>query len=771
MFSKLSQAFLLFICASFVLTGCDQFLRGRSKDEAKQSNIVEIKADEINCLKNAPKDMQEFFDDEGKPDSIEKSLTCLQTSLKTFMRLTRGSQPDLYLAKDIQYHFNTFLLTENKISDQFQKEIMKFKEVVVGGSEDTVTRHELEQFIVFLEKLKPQLKKIQGKMRLAFFRGDRARVRVEELTALNSDLLSITDFIFKNTKLTDSKYEWLRFISFLKELNTFLGESKGLSKLLEWENLATSIKLLFLGADAKLINETNWREAGNWALNSYSTVLRFYYQILDRNLDTPSEWTTLVSWLDSVFVAIETAPLMREKKIFPVEAIDNVVDQVFLLNNQFNLFRTVLTPELTKSTYKKALVHFLDTQAGRGDELKVNGLSEVHLRILKQEYNIWKLSQIFLNETYSQHKRLELRNLRYYAPRFDITGKVKVSSLEKEEFLRSWDDFQKLLHTQPGVTYNKDLKIQIASLNEIQELPFTGANMINAVRTYTRLALRGYGDKNERSIFDRKMSRRGLIYLEEDFREFGRALTFLDEREKNPASRTFDQGNFFTFHGNGDDFLDATETYEILSVLISGGRTQINQIYADLENRRCLLPQKDPVFKRPYVDEACFYQAFKANYKTYLDHAPGMVKFLSTLNEKQFSDTYKALMSIAYLKEKTQHGRVEFSELRTLQCVLNYVETLMVVYDRNQDMLLTEGEVLLAAPRFKSFIAKASPLGNFLVEDIFLYLVFTGKKPTTVADGLDVAAFLAKRYSPLGIGTTGKYNLIQLLSVLNNESK
>jgi len=766
MFSKYSKAISLLICPLFLLTACDQFLKGRSKDEEKKSNIVEISTEEISCLKEAPKDLQKFFDDEGDNKVIEKSIGCVQSSLKTFMRLTRGSQPDAYLAKEVQYFFNTFLLKENKISDEFQNEIMKFKVVVVGGSADVVTRLELEQFIEFLGKMQGQLLKLQGKMRLAFFRGDRKTVQPKDLADLKNELTAVSHFVLKNTKLTASRYQWLDFIAFLTQLNQFTGESKGLTQLLEWEPLASSAKLLFLGDNAKLVSESDWYSAETWVLNTYGTMLRFYYQIMDREFETPAEWATLLSWLDDMILAVDQAPVMKEKKIFEVQAIDGLIDEVLKLN----LFKTVLTADLIKSTYKKALVHFVEAQSGRGEALKVGGLTNSHLRILKQEYSIWKLSQKFLIDTYSEHPRLELRNLRYYAPRYDIRGKVEVSSLEQEELETSWKDFQNLLEAQPGVTYSKDLKVQIQYLNEIEPLTFKGANMINAVRSYTRLALRGYGNKNEKTNFKKKMTREGMIHLEEDFREFGRALAFLDPREKNSASRTFDQGNFFSFHGNGDEYLDATEAYEILSLLISGGRTQINMIFDDLQRRNCMLPEKD-IFNKNYIQEDCFYRAFKENYKSYIDSLPGMVKFLSSLNDQQFAQTYQALMSIAYLKEKEQQGRVEFTEIRSLQCILNFIESLMVTYDRNHNMLLSEAEVVKAAPRFKSFVAKASPLGNFLSEDIFLYLVFTGKKPT-VQDSLDVMAFLAKRnMSPAGLGETGRFNLIQLLSVLHNESK
>lgn len=755
------------LSACLVLTGCDRFLGGRSKEEDKESATVQITTKEVDCLKKAPDDLQKFFDDEGDAQSVPRSIECIQKSLKTFMRLTRGSQPNAYLSKELQYFFNTFLLKENKISDSFQTEIMRFKAAVVGGSPDMVTRLELEQFIQFLSELQPQLMKLQGNMKLAFFRGDLKRVQPQDILSLKKSLGEVGDFVLEKTKLKDSNYEWASFRRFLEELEGFMVDSKGLKELVQWIDLAEKAKVLFFGPSAQFTSPSEWQSAQKWVINTYVSMLRFYYEIKDRPYETTAEWKVLIPWLDEIITAIETAPAMRKNKLLDAAAIDKLIEKVFTLN----LFKTILTPDLVKSTYRKALYHFVEVNSGPAENFSaIAGMTDVHFRILKQEYNVWKMSQLFLIDLYSQHKELQLINLRYYADQpMDLLGKMKVTSVEAEELRKSWKEFRNLLHTNPGVTYGRELKMRIVHLNEIESLPFTGSNMMNAVRSYVRLALRGYGGK------DRKMTRQGLIDLESHFRDFGRALGFLDPREKNSASRTFDQGNFFSYHGNGDDYLDFTETYEILSELISGGRSQIDQIYADLaqrnqQDKKCFRDELD-IFNRQYVNEDCFYEAFKKNHSVYLSHLPGMVRFLNSLNEDQFHDTYNALMSIAYYKGNDKvEGRLEFTELRTLSVVLNFIETLMVVYDRNNDMLLSEAEVMAAAPRFKDFIAKVSPLKDFLVEDIFLYLVFTGEKPT-LADGLKVTGFLAKRYSGYGIGTTGKYNLIQLLSVLNNESK
>ncbi|MEZ0392066.1 MAG: hypothetical protein ACAH59_07630 [Pseudobdellovibrionaceae bacterium] len=754
------------VLLSFVilLTGCDRLLKGRSEDENKKNGQIEISMGDVQCLHQMPTELQKFFDDEGSDENVQKSIECIRTSLKSFLRLTKGNQPDAYMAPEVQYFFNTFLLKENKISDEFLKEIMKFKVAVVGGSSDVVTRLEFDQFLQFLGDLQNQLLKIRGKMKIIFFRGQRGNVSPEDILSAKENLQSIADFVLKKSKITSSQYQWTDFKAFLEQLDLFLVESKGLHQLLQWMPLADQAKLLFLGSSAKLGSENDWLAAQKWMLNTYANTLRFYYRFLGSSLESPEEWNELLGWLDELFVSIEQAPMMREKKILEGDSIDQLINEVFKLN----LFQTVLNPGLIQKTYRKVLLHFIVAPSGHGDESSITNLTDSHLRILKQEYNVWKLSQKFFIDTYSKHKATPtLAQLRSAVSNYPVQGKVAVSPLEEDEIKRSWLDFQTLLKAQPGITYSENLKVRINYGNENEALPFVGANMINAVRTMVRLAHRGYGDSQAKFAFDKKISRQRLIDLVEDFRDLGLALSFLDPREANSASRTFDQGNYFAFHGNGDEALNSLETYELLSVLISGGRAQLTELHQDLKQRGCWLDEKD-VFNRNFVSEECFERALRQNMDQYLSHVPGMLKFLKSLSKEKYVETYRALMSIAYTKQH-RAGILDTAELRTLGVVLSFIESLMVVYDLDRNLMMSEREVEASFPRFESCIVRMSPMGDFLAEDIFMYLVFNGRKPG-LKDAFDLTGFVTKRHT-IGLSDVGKYNLMQVLSILNHEFK
>ena len=200
--------------------------------------------------------------------------------------------------------------------------------------------------------------------------------------------------------------------------------------------------------------------------------------------------------------------------------------------------------------------------------------------------------------------------------------------------------------------------------------------------------------------------------------------------------------------------------------MLSGGRTQVGQIMVDLGKRGCLTENID-VFGNKIAGEACFVQAFREKVRNYLDNLPWMGTFISSLNDDQFAVFYQNLAEVSRLDSQFHvNGRIEYTEIRNMTTILHYLESLMVVYDTDFNQKLSEKELIAAVPRFETFIESVSPLGDYFVEDIFLYLVYKGQRPTGVTD---LVSFKLER--ALGLGEADKMNLIKVLGVLKKDIK
>jgi len=751
--------FVLVLILGVSQGACDRFLRS-SPSNGDQDALI-LKTDEVGCLKTVPSDIQLFLEDSPQAEvGLHRAFSCTQESLKAFMKYTRGSRENAYTSRDIQHFFNRYLLKENTISDGFQAQIMKVKMALVGGTEDVVTRVELDSFIELLGKLEAPLLTMKGKMDLVFFKSDPATVNKEKLTAASASMKSLSAFILSQTKITSSRYQWVDGVQFLRELNQFVGPADSLGFVLKWLPLAENVKVLFLGDNAHLVTQQEWTRAFDWAVDVFGIVMELCYQVRHLSFSQSASWDLLMDWLDQTLVAVQTSPQMIEKKILDSHSIDRLIDEVYRLQ----VFPTSVPSDLAKETYKKALLRLVDRPGSRlGTAADFAGLTQGHLQVLEKEYLVWKLSQTFLNQTYAKYKKVTTRNLRWLADRFEWQKQKFVTVADfpiKEELARSWKDFVGLLKNRNPVIYGTKGKLLMKPTGDKEAYPFGGATLMNSTRSYVRLAMMGYGDHQKVSLFENKISEQRFKDLEEDFREFGRQIRFLDPRQKDPATRTFKEGNFFAYDGNGDDWLSSTELFELLNLMISGGRTQVNEIYVDLDKERCLLNDRD-VFNKPIVREGCFWRVFRQNIARYFDHLPGMAKFLAGLSDKEFNLFYANIMAVSRLDTHIS-GQIEYAEIRTITTALDYLESLMLVYDKNADGRLSEAELITAIPRFRAFIEKLSPLRTWLVEDIFLCMVYGGKKPGMA----DLAAFKFKRMTDLG--DVGRLDLLKVMGVLKS---
>lgn len=772
MFSR-NRALSLSLLIGFLFfqTACDRFLKAPEKDtsQPEDAETIVVQTSEVSCLKEAPLQLQKYFEDVNGKANLEAGIGCVQTSLKAFMKYTRGVNGDRYTTQEVQHFFNKFLLKENKISDNFQAEILKIKVLIVGGGSEYVTRDELNRFISFLDVLKIEGAKLQGQLQVLLFKQDKSKVTAKSLSELQILTQSVAETILAKSKVSESRYQWVDLISFTNELNKFVGQSKALAEILKWVPLAEGVKNLFIGENAKLVSEQEWKYALRWSLDTFFIGLKFSYVVKGHEFDQPTEWMDLVTWMDEIFAGIEKSPVMRDRKILEVKGLDRLIHEVY----QLNLFSTSLSENLAKQTYRRILVHMLDgLPGGHGDPIAVSGLTEKHFRILRAEYHNWKLIQGFLNKTYSQKTPVNMNMLRAEAKKFNGSSKVwdlTKDPTEANDLAQGWSDFNFLINLKRPIVYNDQSLVAITYNPQEIVIPFVGANLMNFMHTWTRISIRGYGEHRSGQLSANSISEGSLVQLEEDFRDLGQAIGFLDWRSPSPARRTFKEGNLFTFVGNGDGWMSFAEIYEELNLLLSGGKTEINLVMEDLAKpaNNCLIDKKDVVFNKPIANESCFYSAFRANQKNYLRNLPWMSAFLGSLTDKQYLEFYSNIMAPAYLPAPHHvNGLVEYGEMRTMTTILHYLEALMTVYDRDQNQMLSEDEVVAAEPRFHSFIASLSPLGDWFVEDIFLYLVYNGEKPTGITD---LASWKAQRL--LGLGQVGRLELVKVLGVLKKDAQ
>jgi hypothetical protein len=166
--------------------------------------------------------------------------------------------------------------------------------------------------------------------------------------------------------------------------------------------------------------------------------------------------------------------------------------------------------------------------------------------------------------------------------------------------------------------------------------------------------------------------------------------------------------------------------------MMSGGRRMVNGIYEDLYKERCLIAQKD-FFGKSYVRENCFLDRMRVQYAQYFKNMPDLVHYLDSLGSSERAEFMNNVLAVSKITQSPK-GFTEYTEIRALTSILGYLESLMVVFDKDRDGTLSEPEILAALnTRFRSFVAAQIPahdlVRDLILEDAFLYLVHEGRKP------------------------------------------
>lgn len=749
------------------LVGCDKFLKSDSKKVTDE--VVQMKPEGFHCLEKWPDQVKSYIEDKLSTEETAKSFQCVQDSLQSFARLTKGQNEYFYLDSEIRHYFNRYLLKEHQISENFMREIMKIKVIVVGGSPTQMTRPEIDQVIEFLSVAKTEAIELRGLWKTIFFNQLAEKIDGEMLKSSLAKMKTSAEKLLENTKASDSRYEWSDFRSLLNEVNLFLGDAKLLESINKWIGIVQATKDVFIGEYSQLTTKNDWQYAMNWTLDSYFWVLRYYYQIKDLEYERPMDFQRLTDLVDIGLDIIENSPQMKKAGFLPLSALDHLIDEIWKLE----LFQTSISVDVAKVTYKKVLTHMFDgRQSYRSDTYEVKGLEDRHLKVIRLEYNIWKMSQMFINQVFAKRSgatQVTSVELVQDLNRYDFLRKMNELNIpieQREMVSQSWAEWISLLKSRPTLVWTPDFKLNMSYTTTSSPQTFTGLNMINGLRTLTRMTLRGYGDER-RNVWDSGITEKRLIDLEMDFRDFGREVGFLDPRQKNAASRTFKEGSFFAYHSDGDQRLSSMETLEALHMLFSGGRIITAKITELLEKNKCFTGRYDVLGKAISYDR-CFKEVFKTNFGQLFSNLPNMsqevVRFQMMYGRDPFDEFYLHLKDLSLLDQHIE-GTIEYAEYRTMATVLHYIESLMVAYDQNYDGKLSEAELVNAEKRFRSFIVQMSPLKDFMAETVFLYIVYEGKKP----EGLwDISSFVLKR--SFGLGYVDRVGLLKVLSLLKKEA-
>lgn len=774
MFSKIFH----FTLALILLSSCDKFLRSsQTESERSSKKQIEVKVGGLECLNELSEQLKKYTEDNSSEYEIAASFACVDKAIDSFFSLTKPRIKDQYSQEDLTYFLNRYVITGQKIQPELVREAMKFKVLMLGGSDQYLQRAEVPSIHSFLGLLKTEVQNLRGLMGILLFKKSKEsynEVSDSDLDLAQNKLLTSVQKLVTNLQIEGSKYELHDFNQLVREIKVFIGENAALDSISKWMPIILSLKNLLIGQDANISSNHDWREAINYGFKIYSLALQAVYRLQHVEFKKSQDWLHILNFTDQVVQLLELSPQMQRHGQLLAKDLDITLDELWKLN----LIHTKIPLTTIKDAYRRFIIRVLDRNL---DPLvqnsEVSGIYQKHLAILRMEYNVWRLSQISLFRCFPEavfNSGMSSADLATCLKQFDVDSeiaKLKDSNLHTAELHRSWSAFLDLMTEEPTMMWTSNLKVLLAEKYLEPKTNLMGLSVENAFRSVSRFILRAYGEAaysalREQDVEKLLLTERNLVLFSEDFYDLGIAIRFLDPRSKNPAARTFKEANFFTLHGDGDSWLTHQELIEELSLLFSGGAVMTSEFMQNAIEAGCSTHEKD-ILDRDILNEECAYKSFVKNFANITEGMPGLVQRFSNKglveDKKSFMALFKSLLAIARIPERKPET-LEYAEIRTALTVLQYVESLFVIYDKNQDQQLSQDEVLMALPRFKSFIIKASPEAADYLEDVFLFLAYKGRKPTGVSDIL-----MIKFEKTIGLGHINRLELLKVLAELKKD--
>lgn len=775
-YSKFKNLGQILILMSLVLasTSCSEFLRGKPAEQ----DYIEIKSGSLDCLEDISQDMRKFLDSEASPETVDKTVNCISNTLTEFQTKVEGrSQADSFSSEEVYDIFSKFA-SEAKLSREAANNMILLKSALLGGDATRITKAEIGLLKTYLETVKAEAKKLIPYIKVYYLKETQKAFSKAFLIQAFAQLNSSVKVLLNASQLANSNYSFNDFKTFLINVLNLAGDEKNIMEIL------TKV---------------------NYVLNGYQTELSAAERL--QYIDSITEFLHLYSLYANNYVGFDFEDLYALD-----DTINYVLSGIQLLENSLQYKKSGLVStnsierlliEITAgdllphkvrassaiNIYKTIMVRLFESGVN-GQVLNYTGIKAINLIHIKREIAVYQIysrllkrviTQEAINAGLVEHQLREVQRVMGalniadetdILNRFDANNQYQIISVVNElraEFLESRPVIYK--NQKMGVAFNQETWTQ--NLTDLANGLF--------YKMIARLFMMGYGpDYTVMNINSQQISEAAMFKWYSEFKDIAIDVKSFDPRTANGGAASLKAGNLFTRAGNGDRLLNFKEALEAFGALLTGGGTISGQIEVDLKNANCNMPQLD-VFDKHWNIESCMYNVIRSKYKTYYSNLTYLTAFLDGLNEAGFTQFFTEVVNIARKSMNTAGLQVETSDVRGMNSLLFFIESLYAAHDANQNWHLSESEIRSAYPKFKdvatehayavsrseiedftSWKGEVAGYGCFSEEDLiresFIFLVYNGRTPST-SDFHTLPCFTGK---PL-MSFSGEVNRLQIL--------
>ncbi|MFN8847247.1 MAG: hypothetical protein ACK5V3_06110 [Bdellovibrionales bacterium] len=660
---------------------------------------------------------------------------------------------------------------ELKFSEKLVSEVMKIKQLLVGGSAENWTARDFET-----ARLKvPELRRIVENF-LTYYSvyafdwepevegTDRARKYFEEarsrLYVVGQDL----------SRFLQGSYSFQDLLALAEEIESLYPpknndnqNQKALTQSIKkYEALFFEINKLLFNRNDTVVEEKSWTILIPLIARTYSLFQFYDYFLLDQSFKKSQPLLDLGTLVDHgiVFMTdlLKSSPNARLS--------DEEIVRVLLAVQKTSLLPEKLSENTFRSVTKAVLQHFLFDPERRLKGEKNQHFSTDQLGLLRAEFRNWMLTQVKLNELFSNDSELE------FLPN-ELLKKLKdqiVQLNEDQSVLKlGLQEVFNLLDASVSQTHDAEDQLQIS--NKVDwKYKLNSVFNANLNRFLSRLIIRSFSSEKTLTKIETCDAEKMFQLLIGLFRE----LNIFDPAEGFIGSR-FLEANMFMLRANGDKYVDFFELGELAGVLLSG--LKVNSKLESSVRKVC------PVYKdkdgKEFIVFRCLSEHHYVAVRKYMAHMPEFKNFVERLAAKdppvksdnefigvasrpgfvEWNAIFKAVMKATGWKSNSGYGSINqesvyLSGIVYYPFVINYLEYVFARFDATKNAALQVFEAQRAFPVFRGLLKDLAQkeIDSGTIKESDLWAVFTyvlKYKEQPSADGLgNIARWLWWRSQP-----------------------
>lgn len=383
----------------------------------KPKDMQEFKSEslDLSCLNEMPDQLQTLFEGGytfSDADKVEqgKIWRCLDKSLTTFSKHTRGATVGVYTSKELRDFANRYLPKNRLFDDKLVDSIFKLKRAVLGGTDTQISQEEIHSLIAKLNKFGDIMTPFYGHLgTLTRFDGKTARQKHVASEALNRFVMDLAELMSDSVNTV----AWNDIIYFVTQLERYTGAGKptALTAVREQLPLFQHFKLLLVGGDENAIERDKWKPIFLAVSHLYNSLFLTdntsqLLESLSIEIDsTEQEQKRAVEKITGALKVLKNDPTLHARR--PVEIMADSWGKVLLLNS-FLFPRSqgslALKPFLSSPTLRKIAGYIVDQalliQKNAIDPALIQSMSE-NLVTLVEQAAVANAPQVGVNSPFS----------------------------------------------------------------------------------------------------------------------------------------------------------------------------------------------------------------------------------------------------------------------------------------------------------------------------------------------------------------------------------